>query len=357
VKIGLILSLVFIASCSSGGWSSFLKNDDEVKKDQKLMQTLDVEEDVLAKFETKEDIKEPSKKESIKTPAKTDIPKEASKKIVKKPKKTIKKKVVEEKTTPVVESYPENYPDELIKLNNKVKQYWMDFKPIHREGEKVFLDINYMGVSTGKIVLSTMEPIFIGDKKAYHYNAIVKTADYYRYLYELDDTVDSYMSVEKNIPLKFSLIQRESDKDIDDLQLFDLEKLKTYSYFKKKTDKKTKKKKKIEFIPKHYVDPLSVIYFIRGLPMTKGKTYEIPIMNQGKIIFLNATVVGTDNIETKIGDKEAYVVKASSKYSGDTLKSGDMTFWFSKDTNRVFLKFEAKIKIGSITGDIEKYQQ
>lgn len=366
MKLSIYLSFLFLLSCSSGGWSSFFKGDDEVKRDKKLMETFDVEDDVLAKFESKE---KPISKKEIQKPIesketiekKTPQKKENVKSVTVRPKKTVKvidppktKEVV--KTTPKLNVYPSDYPDDLKEVGAKAKDYWSVFKPNFNPGEKVYLDINYMGVSTGKIVLSTMDPIYIGDKKANHFNAVVKTAAYYRYLYELDDTVDSYVSVDKNIPLKFSLIQRESDKDIDDLQLFDLNELKTYAFFKKKTDKKTKKKKKVKYIPSHYVDPLSVIYFIRGLPMEKGKTYDIPIMNQGKIIFLNTTVVGTTEIDTKIGKKEAYVVKASSKYSGETLKSGDMTFWFSKDDKRVFLKFEAKIKIGSITGDIEKYQ-
>lgn len=366
MKLSIYLSFLFILSCSSTSWSSFFKGDDEVKRDKKLMETFDVEDDVLAKFESKE--KPVPKKEVEKTydsketvAKKTEHKKNNAKPVTAKPKRKVKKvdpstaKVVV-KTKSKLNVYPNDYPDNLKKISARAKDYWSVFKPNFNPGEKVFLDINYMGVSTGKIVLSTLDPIYIGDKKANHFNAVVKTAAYYRYLYELDDTVDSYVSVEKNIPLKFSLIQRESDKDIDDLQLFDLNKLKTYAYFKKKTDKKTKKKKNVKYIPSHYVDPLSVIYFIRGLPMVKGKSYDIPIMNQGKIIFLNTTVVGTTVIDTKIGKKQAYVVKASSKYSGETLKSGDMTFWFSKDEKRVFLRFEAKIKIGSITGDIEKYQ-
>jgi hypothetical protein len=359
MKLSIYLSLFLLISCSSGGWSSFFKGDDEVKRDKKLMQTFDVEDDVLAKFESKE--KPVPKKDKVeeKQIEKKEIPKPAAPvaKVVPKPKPVKKPSPIKKEVPKVSRSiYPKDYPEDLKEISRNAKSYWDVFKPNFNPGEKVFLDINYMGVSTGKIVLSTMDPIYIGDKKAFHFNAIVKTADYYRYLYELDDTVDSYLSVERNIPLKFSLIQRESDKDIDDLQLFDLSELKTYAFYKKKTDEKTKKKKKVKYIPSHYVDPLSVIYFIRGLPMVKGKSYDIPIMNQGKIIFLNATVVGTSTIETKIGKKDAYVVKASSKYSGDTLKSGDMTFWFSTDDKRIFLKFEAKIKIGSISGDIEKYQ-
>jgi len=366
VKIIIILISLFLSSCSSLKWSSFFSDDDESsKRNEKLMESFGVEDDVLEKFEAKKEVEEQTVESKVSSNQKEDTPQKPS---VKSVTKTVTKKttakltkkqenIKKSESKPVKKVLPEDYPKTLREISKSTKSYWKDYKPIFKTGERFYLDINYMGVSTGKIVLSTLDPVYIGSDKTYHFNAKVKTANYYRYLYELDDTVDSYFSANHHVPLKFSLIQRESDKDVDDLQLFDLEQMKTYTFYKKVTDKKTKKKKKEQYIPKDFVDPLSVLYFLRGLPMIKGSSYEIPIMNQGKIIMLNTTVVGTREIETKIGRKEAFVMKASSKYSGDTLKSGDMTFYFSSDENRIFLKFEAEIKIGSITGEIEKYEQ
>ena len=106
------------------------------------------------------------------------------------------------------------------------------------------MDINYMGISTGKIVLTTEQETVIGERPVYHVNARVKTADYYRYLYELDDNIDSYILKDIYSPVKFSLIQRESGQDVDDLQLFDIEKLKTYSFYKAKVFNKAYLKNK-----------------------------------------------------------------------------------------------------------------
>ncbi len=219
------------------------------------------------------------------------------------------------------------------------------------------MDINYMGISTGKIVLTTEEETTIGEQKVYHAKARVKTSDYYSYLYELDDNIDSFTSKETLTPVKFSLIQRESGQDIDDLQLFDLDKLKTYSFYKRVTDDRTKKKKEEKYTPIKYTDPLSIIWFLRGLPMDKGKSFDIPIMNRGKVIMLHAENDGPETIKTKIGKVKAYKMTATTAYTGETLKSGDMTFWFSADDRRIFLKFKAKIKIGSISGDIETFSK
>src|SRR5690606_13387810 len=115
-----------------------------------------------------------------------------------------------------------------------------------------------------------------------------------------------------------------------------------------------KKKQKNEFAPTLFQDPLSVVFFLRGLPLKMGDTYKIPIINKGKVEILTTRVEKTETIETELGKQEAIKVKAYTKYTGETLKSGDMVFWFSKDEDHHFLKFKAKIKLGSISGDITK---
>lgn len=276
---------------------------------------------------------------------------------VKKNKLEPKNKKASTRASSEEKKFPEDYPEELIDISKKAIPLWRKYDPRFYPGEKIIMDINYMGISTGKIVLTTEEETQIGNKKVFHVGARVKTSDYYSYLYELDDNVDSYISKANLLPVKFSLIQRESGQDIDDLQLFDHDKLTTYSFYQRVTKKKTKKKKTEKYTPTHFTDPLSVIWFLRGLPMNQGASFEVPIMNRGKIIMLKAVSKGIETIDTAIGRKQAYKIEAVTSYTGETLKSGDMTFWFSADDKRIFLKFNAKIKIGSISGDIEKYEE
>jgi len=219
------------------------------------------------------------------------------------------------------------------------------------------MNIKYVGVTTGTITIETKKDTRLGDSDVYHISARAKTASFYSYLYEVDDICDSYISKDYFIPLKFSLIQRESSQDIDDLQLFDLAEHKTYSFYKRVTKKKSNKKKIVKNIPNLYQDPLSILYFIRGLPMILNKPYSIPIVNQGKIEMFNVTYDKKVRLSTKIGTKDAYRVRINTKAKGQTIKGGDMIFWFTADAKRIFIKFEAKIKIGSIHGEIESYRE
>lgn len=349
--ITILIGSILFSSCSTRLYDYFKEDPETQQRNEKLMKSFEIDEKVLEKFQQKEEpvVVNEEKPQAIVTNKKTNIPKQI--KVELKPtKKEATKKILK-----VKDIYPDDYPPEYRKVDKSSSLYWDEFKPLIFPGEEVYMDINYMGVSTGKIAITTKGQSKIGEQEVFHLNARVKTSKYYSYLYELDDNLDSFVTTEKFIPIKYSLIQRESGQNIDDLQLFDLKEFKSYSFFQRETKKKTQKNKGVKFIPKYFQDPLSVIFFLRGLPMVKGNKYDIPLINKGKLIHLKAEIGDIEEIKTSLGNREAVKVFASTTYSGDTLKSGDMEFWFSNDDRRIFLKFKAKISIGAISGDIEKY--
>lgn len=333
--------------------NSKMEIKDHGKRNEKLLESFDVNKEVLEEFkvENKEVI---VAKKKIKPKAKV----KKRKTIKPRPHKLNFKKKKEKKVKKIESNFSQDYPDKLKSINSLTKKYWHKFNPKVFPGEKTTMDINYMGVSTGSIEIEVKNNTIVSGEDTYFLNARLKTASYYSYLYELDDNVDSYVLTKDFLPVKYSLIQRESSQDIDDLQLFAIKKLKNFFFYKRftKKSKKVKKRKGEAYLPERFQDPLSIIFFLRGLPMIKGQKYEVPIVNKEKIIMFRAKIVGVEKIKTAIGKRSAIKMIVTTKYTGDTLKSGDMTFWFSNDDKRIFLKFKAKIKIGSITGEIEKYE-
>jgi hypothetical protein len=360
----ILPTLILAFSCSSSFGDHFLKKEDTRKRNEALIKSFDGEEEVLAKFKQKSSLDaglkieksevkvEPGSTKKVNKASRTKKISQLAAKKNNASHSSIKNKQIAKQFV-----YPKKYPEKYKEIDLMTLEYWTKIEPKVFEGEKTQMDLNYMGVSTGKVVITTQPATTLGSNEVYHFHARVKTSSYYSYLYELDDNVESFVDKKTFTPVKFSLIQRESSQNVDDLQLFDKETLTTYVFHKRDRDGEVKKSKKVKPTPTRFQDALSVLFYLRGLPYKKDEQYIIPLMNKGKVLILKAISQKIEEIDTNIGKKEAIKVLASTQYSGETLKSGNMTFWFSNDDKRVFLRFNAEVKIGSISGDIEKYER
>lgn len=347
--------LLVLSACSSWKQKDF-KKELEKEPEVEAQPTVATETDkkVLEKFEV-EDVKEDKKAEEpkkeepkapkVKIEARKPSPKAAPKQVVKVIPAPVK--------APAAKALPADYPPEMLQMNAKAKAVWELYKPNHRVDEKAYLDIHYLGMTVGKIMVSNKGKKMINGKEVWHFHARFKSAPFYSNIYELDDSVDTYVTSDQFLSIKYSLIQRETKQDVDDLQLYDRDQMKTFwFYHQKKSDGTVRDKKEEKYMPFYSVDPFSVVFFYQGLPLKNGDIYEIPIVNKTKILILRSQVEGREKIETEKGSRNAIRLHATTKYTGETLKSGDMYFWFSDDEKRTLLKAQAKIKIGSVTGDI-----
>jgi hypothetical protein len=67
--------------------------------------------------------------------------------------KKAEKKIVAEATVEKIKPLPSDYPQELIEINKRAKKVWDVYVPNHHIGQTVYLDIHYLGMTVGKIVL------------------------------------------------------------------------------------------------------------------------------------------------------------------------------------------------------------
>lgn len=347
----LLLSLAVLTSCS---WRQ--RDFEEQLKDAPSgsPQVEVSNKELLEKFETK-----PIEPEPVKAPAPQTVTKKEQTKVVEKVEtKIIKapvKKVVTTTIKQEVKTLPTEYPNELLDTNTKAQKVWDLYRPNHQAGEKIYLDIYYMGMTVGKIMVENKGKEMMNGKEVWHFHSRFKSAPFYSSIYELDDTVDTYVDTNQFLSMKYTLIQRESKQNIDDLQLFDRDQMKLFWFYKRENSKKKIRNKEGDtFIPYFSIDPFSVLYLFQGLPLGDNDVYEIPVVNKDKIMILKAKVEGRETLKTEVGRRKAIKLHATTQYSGETLKSGDMTFWFSDDEKHTLLRAKAKIKLGSVTAEIVK---
>ncbi len=359
-KLSYLLLLLSLVSCST------------TDKDIKDVKQIDNNPDMLNAFDMKgkefDKFKEAPAEEAIAvaTPTAT-VPAEKIAK-EKNSKKEAVKKVEEVKTlvvsgekpsmyiTPLPKGfkYPKDYPDEYKKFDAKSEALWPTFKVPFKIGEQMVFDVKYFGITAGQIALTVMPKKLIGPKTCHHFHVKMTSAPFYKMIYEVNDYLDSFVDVERFLPVKYVVVQRETKQDVDDLQLFDNDKLTTfyrYRRLKKKTNE-VKNESDEKFIPRFYQDSFSVLYFLRGIEIKIGETYEFPVITRAKPWMIKITPEKVETISTKMGSREAYRINAITQYPGVLKANGEAVFWISKDDKKQLLKFQAKVKLGPIEGEL-----
>lgn len=363
--LNITLLSLLLSSCSSSKQKGSLDIND-----QDVVTKFDLSKDLLEKFSHKKNSTKSTKapkgkknKSKSKSKSKHKFKRSSKKKILKKSSKKSLENKSEQRQGPSA-SDPKKldprdhteYPKKFIALDKVSKGIWEHYKENIYINESAVYKMKYLGVTAGYITLNTEPLTQINGEESYHFKALVKTASYYSMIYWLNDTLNSYVVRDGFLPVKYVLSQREKKQDIDDLQLFDREKLKTFFLYRKLKNGQTHKKNEVKSIPYYFQDSFSSIYFLRGLALNIGTSVEYPIVNKAKYWILKMKVVAIETIDIMGRDVKAFKIAAETKFPGALKKSGDIFFWFATDSSRRLLKFEGKVKIGSIHGELVKFR-
>ena len=265
-------------------------------------------------------------------------------------------KVVVEKEIPIIKDpIPEGYPATYLEQDKKSKQYWDLFSPLVFPGEEMHMNIRYLGITAGQIVLKVKDSVVVDGREAYNLYGKMTSAKFYKYIYSIEDTIEIFIDKEDFLPIKYTMFQRESGQKVDDLQLFDKQKRKTFFWYKRLKKGKIKDVYKEAFIPRYIQDSFSSLYFVRGLPLKVGDRYEFPIITRTKLWNLKVHVEKEEVIIVNGKKVSALRLNAETHFPGVLKKKGDIIFWYSNDKYRKLLKFLAKVKIGSVSGELLRY--
>lgn len=281
------------------------------------------------------------------------------------PMPSVDKKSVEEKITvkqkPVLAAtpkpiakrkWPEDYPTEFKKLEAPAQTTWKLFRPLIRVGESLKFDVSYLGIKAGTIVFRVLENGKRAGDLVHHFKATLSSAQYYSYIYRLDDYVESFVLADTFMPLKYTLIQRESGQSVDDLQLFDHENYQSKQWFKRIKDGQTKRDDKITYVPPLFLDPVSLLSFFRGLPLENGDEYFIPVVVRSKLWKITAKVEKLETISVMDKDILAAKIVVVAKPTEAGKKDTVLNLWYAAAPSRELLRFNAELKFGTVLGEL-----
>jgi len=256
------------------------------------------------------------------------------KKKKKKGKKVEEKVVTAPTPTPVFDAIaPENLPFEV--------------------GEQMEIDLNWMALPAGRALLEVRKGEPFNGRPTFHLWGNILSSKLVDAIYHVDNTIESIIDASGLLPYKFLLHMVESVQLKETRVAFDHLNNKAF-YWSKRISQRwgNEDQDRVEAIAPKSRDMFSGLYFIRTLNYELNKPQTVRVYENKQNLEIELLPVANEFVNTRVGAFQCWKIKLAVKIDNVLKPSGDVFLWVSDDTKKYFVKFDAKLKIGSLYGNL-----
>lgn len=216
-----------------------------------------------------------------------------------------------------------------------------------KKGEMLNFRVHYGIINAGTAKLEVMtEDKKIGPRNVYHVVSTGSTNSAFDTFYKVRDRFDSYIDQEALVPWLYTNSQVEGGYTGHKNIAFN-----HYKDYAKTSELEIK-------TPDNIQDLVSSYYYARCLDYTKAKHGEIFTMQtliDNEIVTYHYKFIGREVIDTDFG-KIKCLKFCPALIKGRVFKhENDMTVWISDDENKIPVRAEAGLLIGSVKMDLTSY--
>lgn len=207
--------------------------------------------------------------------------------------------------------------------------------------------MHYGFINAGEAVIQVMdEKKIIGSRSMYHVVGLGYTNSTFDLFFKVRDRYESYIDEEAIVPWIFIRRANEGGYIINQDYIF--------SHYRNTVDANGKKFD----VPDGVQDMLSAFYYARTLDFSnakEGQIYEFPCFVDNEVWPLKIKYVGKETIKSDVGKVRCIKFRPVVQTGRIFKKEEDLTAYISDDKNRIPIRAEAKILVGSIKMDLTEY--
>ena len=217
----------------------------------------------------------------------------------------------------------------------------------YKEGEKLSYKLRYGMLSAANGILTVNKPnLEFSKKNVFQLSALGQTSAAFSFFHTVKNKYDSYVDKETYMPLLYI-------EDIEEGKY----RRKEYATFNHQT--RTVKGAKGTFTNKspQTFDLLSAYYFSRNLDLSSlksGDSFKIAYFLNDETAELKITYVGTEKVKTSLGVIDCIKLNPEIKPGRIFKKDSKLYLWVTNDGNRIPVKAQVEVLIGSITMELTK---
>ena len=350
LKVILVSGFLVSLSCSS---TKKFWQQSEPKKNKTFEELVKVESvkpdeltsDLSKKNEPEKTVKTKKTSKTKKKPRKkmTPVKKKISNRKLKKAPPVKKEKAVQKakQTQKKAEGKKELSMKELIE------------KTPFRKGQKTTIEVSYLNMTAGYLTMETKDIVKVNGQPSFHFSGKVWSRKLFSFVYSVQNNADTYVDINDLKPYSLVFSAKETKKVKDSKTFFDWKNKKaTYWSYKVKKGRKPSEKNLTWDLVKGSQNFVSALFYIRTFDFKNLKKFSFPLADEGKNIVLKAKVLGLETLDTEIGEIKAWAIKPSFEIKGSLAPTGKVKIWVRDHPAREIVRIEAKLKFGSIVGEV-----
>jgi hypothetical protein len=224
------------------------------------------------------------------------------------------------------------------------------------EGERVTLKITYLRFLAGRATVSVLPGEVEDGGPRLRFVAEAKSQGFFAWLfrYRVDDRTVAQWDSESGCSLGIEKHLRERNVVRD--QIVRIDPVTGVAHVEDSKIRQTR----FELDP-CVLDILSAFFVTRLRGVSENAPLELPVFDNGKHYRLGVRVRGRERLDlpAPFGKKAPTVIVEPQLLEGTGLfvKEGRLRIWLSDDTRRVPVRMRAKVPIGSVSAELERYEE
>jgi len=241
-------------------------------------------------------------------------------------------------------------------LNNTVNFQWrkMENKAFCTK-EKLEYSVHFGVLNIGDAILEVKNIEDYNGRQIYHLVSEMKSNSFSEKFYKIRSIEESWMDTESLCSLKYVRYQERPDRSEHKTANFDQINRK-FSFIEINPQTNGVEKDVKGEIPEFVNDSLSVIYFIRTLPLEIDKEYSIYTHADDKNYLSKLVVKKKEKVKTSTGEFNCFVTESlaidiSEKKPVSTSK---LFMWLTDDERKIPVLMKTKLYFGTITMKLKK---
>jgi hypothetical protein len=219
-------------------------------------------------------------------------------------------------------------------------------------GEKVEYRVHYGFINAAEAKVEIDKKVtVVNNKPCYRINVTGRTVGPFDLISKVRDTWRSYVDTTAILPHMFQRSIQENKYRKEETVVF--------NHSKDIAVTSVKDESKTHNVPNNIHDIVSGYFFLRTINFDKvseGEVIEVPTFFDGEVYKLRVRYVGKDVIKTKFG--KTRVLRLNPLIPDNKLFKGEgaMRLWISDDANKIPLKVQVELMIGSLEMDLKSYK-